>query len=92
MEKNIQTELDLREEQLQEITGGCSQCTADRNKFAFHQNQAQDLSQLSRTAQQTGLTDIAAQFENLAQNAQRIAEVYNNRVKTRHPGVRPAVR
>ena len=43
MEKNAKTEQYLNEEQLQAITGGCAQCTADRASIRQNQAEATDL-------------------------------------------------
>jgi hypothetical protein len=86
MEKYIKMEQDLNEERLQEITGGCRLCVPDKAKIAFHQGQAQNLWQLSKTAQQYGWTDASAQLGTLSQNAQGAAKVYDDKIIARHGG------
>jgi hypothetical protein len=64
MEKQAKIELDLSEEQLQAITGGCGQCKADLSQAAKHQTYAKTYSQLSDTAGDNGLLSEAVRYHN----------------------------
>lgn len=70
MEKHIDTEPQLSEEQLQKITGGNG--LADLALAARHQNFAKTYTDLSRAATDSGHTSEATRYLNLAkQEAQK---------------------
>ena len=56
MEEYAKTELQLSEEQLQEITGGCAQCVANMSQTIKHENNYQ-----KHLAQAGSLGDLTAQ-------------------------------
>lgn len=61
MEKNIKIELQLSEEELQAITGGCSQCTTDIAAAQNHQWNSTAFSSMSDHARiQANNTDLTA--------------------------------
>lgn len=54
MEKNAKTDLQLSEEQLQEITGGCAQCVADVSHATHRLTIAKGYAKISNTAAAKG--------------------------------------
>jgi bacteriocin-like protein len=54
MEENAKTELELSEEQLQEITGGCALCGADQEQVIHHLTIAKAYTTISGTAAAKG--------------------------------------
>ena len=86
MENNGKTELELNEEQLQDITGGCAQCDADNAQVRIqhatanrHIEQAaeQDLIGTQRSKQK------ARGLRNAAADAINVAQTYLNRIAAR---------
>ena len=63
MEKNAKIELELGDEQLQAITGGCASCRGHAKHLNFHTRQAEQQQALAQDATQLGLTDQALQHE-----------------------------
>ncbi len=84
MEKNVQTELQLGEEQLQEIAGGCAQCMADLAKATSHQDFASAYVRLSESSAEHGLISSATGFLNDAQYHAQKAQTLLNTVAARH--------
>jgi hypothetical protein len=61
-DRKLEVELELSEEQMQEITGGCTQCTADLAKVFAHRSTAVQHMEYANNAlrhvnQSQGLTD-----------------------------------
>ncbi len=90
MEKNVKTEIELSEEHLQEITGGCAQCLADLRTAAHLQNRARGSIEGANAAAQIGKiggNTGALALHNRAQTYMQQARNLLGRVRTRHEPV-----
>jgi bacteriocin-like protein len=89
MEKNLQIEIELSEEQLQEITGGCVKCASDLKKFPQKLAIAQNQISLSEAAKANNNNWVAAGLQNLANLRLNEADALLDNVAAR--GHRPPV-
>lgn len=84
MEKNRQPELQLSEEQLQEITGGCAICDAYTAAVALHQNYAKTYTNLALIAIAGQAKADATRYTGLAKDHLNQAQQLMNAAASRH--------
>jgi hypothetical protein len=85
MTEQRKMQLQLSEEQLQAITGGCKLCDADLIKAANSEARATSLSQRSQQVLKDGQHEVARMI-GLASNAASLqAKRYRDKVTARHP-------
>jgi hypothetical protein len=85
MEENSQTEQELSEEQLGEISGGCGDCFQDRLAIISNRFQALKYRVKAKIANSSGLIVYPQHFRNLADDHNELAQEARERIAERHP-------
>jgi hypothetical protein len=83
-EENAKTELDLSDEILQQITGGCGACKADVDTFRSNYGEARRHAQLSQFAQHFEDHELASEHAQKSHYHWGIAREAVNRLLARH--------
>jgi hypothetical protein len=84
MEENITTELQLSEEQLQTITGGCNNCTEDKISIARFNRQDKAHRALHQIALETGFPTEAQKHLAEATYASTMSQLLGEDIMNRH--------
>jgi adenylosuccinate synthase len=85
MEENSQTEQELSEEQLGEISGGCGDCYEDRLAIISNRFKALKYRFVAKMADSSGFLVYPQHFRNRADEHDELAQEAQARIAERHP-------
>ena len=85
MEENSQTEQELSEEQLGEISGGCGDCYGDRLAIIGNRFKALKYRVKAGIANSAGLIVYPQHYRNKADDHDELAQEAQARINERHP-------